>query len=337
MSKVTIKSDEFEAALAQNLQMLRPRLPSKSSNRRRHIICLGESHGSHLFALRSDVLPATGALLLRLPEFGDHDVLIDPGWGTIVSSKRLNVSVAGVKTILVSHCHLDHIGDLHPLLLTLSLAGKRPVVVGNSTSIKGSRGQPSILPQYFRNLCEKIIVARPQQLVRLGPITVLPFATAHRENLGRLGQSLGYVVAIRQKQPTRIGIVTDGPLGSLPESVLSRLRKCGDLVVNIGTISTLPNSPSHSKVFDNALCFHGLELFLRKLSAKPHHVRRISVTHLGAELLEIRARSLKRLLARTESKDLLVLIEANLRSMVRATLGSSVKTNILREGDKLEV
>ena len=337
MRKPNLKSDEFEAALADNLRAFERSCGDRQRRTSADLVCLGESHGSHLFALDRKVLPGTGGLLLRAPRFLSDDVLLDPGWGTLATARRFNIALSRVGVILVSHCHLDHTGDLHPLLLTLSLAKKRPLLIGNATTINGARHQPSTLPRYFRELCKDVIVAKPGKEIRAGVLKIIPFSTKHRENRDVSGHSLGYILRFSGSPAHQIGFLSDGPLGRVPSSLMKMLRKCAVLVINIGTISSDLKAPSHSKVFDNALCLHGLELFLTELGKEVGSVKKIAVTHLGAELLEIRAESMKRFLARTNTSDLPNLLQLILKSMVRHALGNGVSTTVLREGNRLEV
>src|SRR5436305_619552 len=122
-----IESDEFEAALADNLRAFELTPVSQQPDNNTKIICLGESHGSHLFAMSGGTLPGAGGLLLRFPPAMSPDLILDPGWGCIAAARRREIPLTGVGIILVSHCHLDHVGDLNPLLITLSLSGKKPV------------------------------------------------------------------------------------------------------------------------------------------------------------------------------------------------------------------
>ncbi|MDX6402548.1 MAG: hypothetical protein QOH70_3 [Blastocatellia bacterium] len=337
MRRLYFKSDEFEAALAENLRAFEISRNTDRQPGRPDLLCLGESHGSHLFGMKRSILPGTGAILLRVSQIAGDDILLDPGWGTLATARRLKVQLSRVGVILISHCHLDHIGDLHPLLLTLSLAKKRPVLIGNATAINGGKHQPSVLPRYFRELCESVVVGEPGKTIGFPSYDLIPFSTKHRENQDVSGHSLGYVLRFKDPKRTQIGFVTDGPLGQLSPPLMSLLRDCTLLLFNIGTISSDPSSPSHSKVFDNALCLHGLEIFLKELAEKPGRIKKIAITHLGAELLEVRAPSMKRFLARASSPDLPSFLESVLKSMVRSTVGRRAAVTVLREGHKLEV
>lgn len=332
-----LASDEFEAALAHNLSSFESPRVKQQRTRSLEIVCLGESHGSHLFGLSRRVLPGSGALLLKIPNNLGRDLILDPGWGSLAAAHRLGTTLGDIGLILVSHCHLDHVGDLQPLLLTLKLQGQRPVLVSNPTSIEGGPGQPPVLSEYFRRLCRRVISARPNSTIRFQSLRITPFQTTHRENPSIVGQSLSYVVAIPSKR-TRVGLITDGPLGELSESTLAMLRKCQVIVINIGTLSTSPESPAHSHVFDNALCLHGFELFLEKISLKPNSLRSIAVTHLGAELLEVRSPLMKDFLRRAGKKDPIELMSLGIKRVVRAVRrGHPIDVRVLREGDTLEV
>lgn len=331
-----INSDEFEAALADNLHAFESAEAVRHANQSAAITCLGESHGSHLFAMSSKVLPSTGGLFLRLPQDVGSDLILDPGWGTLAAAHRLSIPLTNVGVILISHCHLDHVGDLHPLIVTLSLAKKRPILIGNPTSIHGSPGQPSILPDYFRNLCERVITAGHDEIV-LGSVHIMPFQTNHRENRDSQGQSVSYIVSVSGKEPLRIGLLTDGPLGNLSEPIISKLRDCHVLIVNIGTISTQPDAPSHSRIFDNALCLHGLQRFLETLALDSNQLSVLAVTHLGAELLEVRSPLMREFLSHTEYQTPIDLLASALPKMVQEVMRKEVAVKVLREGNTVEV
>lgn len=334
--KASINTDEFEAALADNLRALESARPKANNGRRSSLVCLGESHGSHLFALKRRVLPGTGGLLLRMRGKRGSDIILDPGWGTLAAAHRLGVSLGNIRMILISHCHLDHVGDLQPLLITLALQGQRPILVANSTSIKGGPGQPSILPEYFRKLCEQVIVARASATISTESLHVTPFRTSHRENPRVVGRSVSYIITSPVER-LNLGLLTDGPLGNLSEATIEKLRKCQVLVLNIGTISTRPDSPSHSRIFDNALCLHGFQNFIERLYLKQNVVRKIAVTHLGAELLETQSSLMRKFLNRSGHDHPVELMTSAINEIVKTVSRKEVAVRVLREGDTLEV
>ena len=332
-----LESDEFEAALADNLHAFESAPVADESVNSPVAVCLGESHGSHLFTMSGETLPGTGALLIRFPRNISPDLILDPGWGCIAAARRNRVSLNEIGVVLVSHCHLDHVGDLHPLLVTLSLVGKRPTLIANQTSIDGGLGQPSILPDYFRGLCQEVIVGSPGGEVALGRLSVVPFATSHRENPRTSGHSLSYIVTVSDEQQRRIGLLTDGPLDNLTEEVMEELRRCNALIINIGTISALPEAPSHSRIFDNALCLHGLRNFLRRLASGSNHLQTLAVTHLGAELLEVRSPLMRQFLSQTKFGLPAELLEPALQEMTGEMMRKEIKFRVLREGHTMEV
>jgi ribonuclease BN (tRNA processing enzyme) len=60
-----------------------------------------------------------------LIEYGDDKILIDAGRGAVRQLSRLGVSLANVNPILITHHHYDHIGELHDVILTSWLLGRR--------------------------------------------------------------------------------------------------------------------------------------------------------------------------------------------------------------------
>jgi len=60
----------------------------------------------------------------------DQDMLIDCGTGAVKNLRKANVNLTKIRKILISHFHVDHIGDLIPLLWALELDGyKEPIEI----------------------------------------------------------------------------------------------------------------------------------------------------------------------------------------------------------------
>jgi hypothetical protein len=182
-----------------------------------------------------------------------------------------------------------------------------------------------------------VIVARSNRPIRARGIEVLPFGTGHVENPGTSGKSLSYIISLPGEEGVSIGLLTDGPFGEIPETVMTRLRKCQVMVINIGTCSTQQHTPSHSKVFDNALCLHGLRAFLGRLAEDSYKLSSLGITHLGAELLEVRSPLMKDFLAKTKCMSPIELIRPAIVDMIDECMDKAVEVKILREGDSLEV
>ena len=332
-----LRSDEFEQALSENLRALQQasERPTRAGGPR--IRCIGETHGSHFLNASSATLGGTGALLLELPGSYGTDVLLDPGWGTLVAARRSDIHLDDVGIVLVSHAHLDHTGDLAAVLLWLGLNGIRPSLVANTTTLFGAKGQPPVLSQFFLDKCDHFAIAESGQLSGFESLHLRSFFTKHRETAVINGQSLAFVVDLLVGDAGRVGLVTDGPLNLEDRSFISALRECTTLIVNLGTMSLSPGSPFHNHTFDNALCLSGLEDLLKSMAAEPCELRRLAVTHLGAEVLEPISDPMRRFLAEYAASSPIDLLAPALTGLVRQELGSDVETVVLREGDAMEL
>ncbi len=74
---------------------------------------------------RPDVARGATSLLI---EAGDEAILIDAGRGVVRQLAALDVSLARIDPVLITHHHYDHIGELHDVILSSWLMGRtRPL------------------------------------------------------------------------------------------------------------------------------------------------------------------------------------------------------------------
>lgn len=59
-------------------------------------------------------------------DFGDTEILLDPGPGTIVQTARRKLKATKLKAIILSHKHLDHSGDVNVMIEAMTEGGFRP-------------------------------------------------------------------------------------------------------------------------------------------------------------------------------------------------------------------
>ena len=59
-------------------------------------------------------------------DFGDTEILLDPGPGTIVQTARRKLKATKLKAIILSHKHLDHSGDVNIMIEAMTEGGFRP-------------------------------------------------------------------------------------------------------------------------------------------------------------------------------------------------------------------
>ncbi len=63
-----------------------------------------------------------------LIKIGDEHLLFDAGRGVVVQLVRAGVALPEIDTVLITHHHVDHIGDLHDVIISTWMAGrKRPL------------------------------------------------------------------------------------------------------------------------------------------------------------------------------------------------------------------
>ena len=75
----------------------------------------------------------------------DESVILDLGPGSVVNLRRTRIDIERVSSVLISHCHADHVSDLIPFLWTVQIDGRK-----SPLRVVGPPGFKSI----FRKLCE---------------------------------------------------------------------------------------------------------------------------------------------------------------------------------------
>jgi ribonuclease Z len=71
---------------------------------------------------RPDALRGCTGLLIR---YGDDIILIDAGRGTVRGFAQLGIPLGAVGPVFITHHHYDHIGELHDVILSSWLMGRR--------------------------------------------------------------------------------------------------------------------------------------------------------------------------------------------------------------------
>lgn len=54
----------------------------------------------------------------------DNDIMIDCGSGSLGNLRKLNVNLGGIKKLLITHMHCDHISELAPLLWAMEMENR---------------------------------------------------------------------------------------------------------------------------------------------------------------------------------------------------------------------
>ena len=96
-------------------------------------------------------LLASGGAWLR---FGDTQILLDPGPGSLVQATRRGLDPARLKAIILSHRHLDHSGDINVMIEAMTEGGtkRRGMVFVPADAL----GQDSVILSYLQSYPEDI-------------------------------------------------------------------------------------------------------------------------------------------------------------------------------------
>jgi ribonuclease Z len=74
---------------------------------------------------RPDPQRAGPAALIQV---GDQNLLFDTGRGVVVQLVRAGIALPSIDTVFITHHHVDHIGDLHDVIISTWMAGRtRPL------------------------------------------------------------------------------------------------------------------------------------------------------------------------------------------------------------------
>ncbi len=87
-------------------------------------------------------------------DFGDTEILLDPGPGTIVQTARRKLKATKLKAIILSHKHLDHSGDVNIMIEAMTEGGFRPG--GVLFAPRDALDNDPVVLQYVRPFLERI-------------------------------------------------------------------------------------------------------------------------------------------------------------------------------------
>ena len=87
-------------------------------------------------------------------DFGDTEILLDPGPGTIVQTARRKLKATKLKAIILSHKHLDHSGDVNVMIEAMTEGGFRPG--GVLFAPRDALDNDPVVLQYVRPFLERI-------------------------------------------------------------------------------------------------------------------------------------------------------------------------------------
>jgi ribonuclease BN (tRNA processing enzyme) len=137
----------------------------------------------------SKQLAASGGIWLNL---NNTQVLIDPGPGCIVQTTKRKLNPEKLSAIIVSHRHLDHVGDVNVMAEAMTNGGFKKR--GRLFAPADALAPESIIFSYLKNYIEGITVLEEKKTYQTGNLT---FRTSARhihpvETYGLVFESPGY-------------------------------------------------------------------------------------------------------------------------------------------------
>ncbi len=191
---------------------------------------------------------ASGGLFI---EEGSTRISLDPGPGAVVQYARHNVDLTTLDAIVVSHRHLDHVGDVNVMVEAMTDGGFQHR--GRLFCPSDALDDDPVVLRYLRRF--------PQEIIRLAPDTSysvngLAFATSgrHKHQVETYGFRFG----------DRLGWVTDSEY----YDGIAEQHRADVMVIHTVLLHCRPGLPH--------LCVAGVERIIR--DAKP---RLAFLTHYG--------------------------------------------------------
>jgi phosphoribosyl 1,2-cyclic phosphodiesterase len=142
--------------------------------------------GGGRVVLDTQLLPTGG---FRLSD-GKLCMHVDPGPGAFLKSISNRIPPRQLNTIFVSHCHLDHIGDLKILVeaMTLSHWHKRfGTLLAAKSIVEGAGEFEKEIPEYFKSLLLNCKVMAPGDCRRLFEDATLTATACDHEDPSSIG------------------------------------------------------------------------------------------------------------------------------------------------------
>lgn len=161
-------------------------------------------------------LRASAGLLLNLK--GKY-LLFDPGPGTLVHLAKRKLYPEKVRTIIVSHKHLDHSADLNIMVdaITEGASKKRGKVFLTEETLR-----EGLLLDYLRSALEELVILRPKQFYQDEP-----FLFKTTSLLKHTAENYGFIFEWEEK---KLGILTD--TAYFPE-LFEEFKECSYLIINV--------------------------------------------------------------------------------------------------------
>ena len=119
------------------------------------------------------------AVIKQIPEFGtggfrmngDLNIYVDPGPGAAAYSAAFNQSLENIDIVIVTHNHLDHMGELEILAEAMNGYGfeKNGILICSESCLNGSKDDPCdrALDKYHREMFKEIYIKAEDRKIQL--------------------------------------------------------------------------------------------------------------------------------------------------------------------------
>ena len=335
----------FELYLGRNLLALEQKgLPRPKPYRGVELVVGGTTHGAHFVLLDDSYARSTTSYLLEvanpdLPE-GGFDILVDAGYGSLSTYRRAGLSMSNVRVIVLTHVHLDHIDDLSTCILQASFSNRPITLIANPTVIYGGPGQPSPLSEYFRSKLDNIVSLTHGESIEVLSVLITATPSYHKELPGAnfLANSYRFDFCI-QNNKFSFGYLSDGPIidqdGVIHIDVIEPFLGVDVLLANIGTVSRGPTIPNYLPVFSNAMCLHGLREVINFFALHGCMPKKIIISSLGAEMIEIRDHRLQQFIRDGGFANLIDLLKQEVCRFLADTGADDTEVIVPCDGDRI--
>lgn len=145
----------------------------------------------------------------------DLSVYIDPGPGALLQAREDGIGLEELDALIVTHAHLDHMGDMHAIIEAMTKGGDREEgillaaesvlegadIPGKYTDGEGTYGErvPPALDPYHERLVPEMKLLEDGKELELGHLTMRCLETEHSDprtvafTLGVGGREYGFV------------------------------------------------------------------------------------------------------------------------------------------------
>lgn len=111
---------------------------------------------------------------------------IDPGPGTLVRMKDLNINPFDTNILFVSHCHPDHYTDAELVVeaMTIGMTKKRGYIVSNISVLEGFGKYERAISKYHQSKPKKVYILNPKESINILDTKLIGTKTKHGDPFG---------------------------------------------------------------------------------------------------------------------------------------------------------